>query len=104
MTMISIGNPDPRHLVAAVVIGFIIMLAGTLWYVASPSATGQVVFAIGLVVIAAGYALLYLANRRSSAEEKEILEKDMLDGFYYVLDEDYVESANDAVIIDLTKE
>lgn len=94
---------EPKYLVLTSLTGFVLMVIGFAGYVISPSAAFQAVFAAGVVLLAAGYILLYLSHRsvvsEVRAEEREEDEK----GFFYIMDEDYSASVGDTTIEDLTR-
>ena len=94
---------DPRLLQVVSVAGFALMLAGFAGYVVNPSVVFQSAFIVGVVLLAVGYAMIYLAGRRTgmecAAEEEEEDER----GFFYILDEDYSAPVGDATIEDLSK-
>ena len=94
---------DPRLLLVVSVAGFALMLAGFAGYVANPSVAFQSAFIVGVVLLAVGYATIYLVGRRTgmecAAEEEEEEER----GFFYILDEDYSAPVGDATIEDLSK-
>ena len=94
---------EPKHLVLASAIGFILMLVGFVAYVASPGVAYQSVFLIGAVLLVAGYAMIYLMNRQAGAEIMAREEEEERDGFFYILDEDYSAPVGDACIEDLSR-
>lgn len=94
---------EPKYLVLASAIGFILMLVGFVAYVASPGVAYQSVFLIGVMLLVAGYAMIYLMNRQAGAEIMAREEEEERDGFFYILDEDYSAPAGDACIEDLSR-
>lgn len=93
-----------KQSLAAVVAGMVLAVCGLMGYILDPSTAFQAVFVAGVVLLAAGYILLYLGNRSACAEESEMMEKEDREGFFYIMDEDYSAPAGDATITDLTKE
>lgn len=94
---------DPRSWLLVSLAGFVLMLIGTLGYVLSPGIPWEVLFVIGVVCLALGYVMLYLGNRSTTAEARSADEDEDLNGFFYILDEDYSAPCGDATIEDLTR-
>ena len=94
----------PKQWLAVAVIGTILVVCGVLGYVFDQKTAFQAVFVVGVVLSAAGYLFLYLGNRSVCMEESMLADKEDIDGFFYILDEDYSAPAGDATIIDLTRE
>ncbi len=93
----------PVHLMAVAVLGFVLMLAGFLAYVAEPLDAYVAVFVLGVVLLAAGYAALYFTGREASVELECEEEDEERNGFFYVLDEDYSAYLGDTKMEDLTR-
>ena len=93
---------EPKHTVMAAVVGFVLMLVGFAAYVVSPSVAYQAVFVVGVVLLVAGYAMIYLMNRQVSADVIDMEDDEDRNGFFYILDEDYSAPAGDASIEDLS--
>ena len=86
----------------AAVVGFVLMLVGFAAYVVSPSVAYQAVFVVGVVLLVAGYAMIYMMNRQVSADVIDMEDDEDRNGFFYILDEDYSAPAGDASIEDLS--
>lgn len=89
---------SPLMLIAAVV-GFIAMVAGFAGYVIDPKTSYAAVFAVGLVLLIATYALLSIENRRIDAAAQVIDDRESAEGYVY-----YMHGApedNPATIVDL---
>lgn len=93
---------EPKHTVMAAVVGFVLMLVGFAAYVVSPSVAYQAVFVVGVVLLVAGYAMIYMMNRQVSADVVEMEDDEDRNGFFYILDEDYSAPVGDASIEDLS--
>ncbi len=93
---------EPKHTVMAAVVGFVLMLVGFAAYVVSPSVAYQAVFVVGVVLLVAGYAMIYMMNRQVSADVIDMEDDEDRNGFFYILDEDYSAPAGDASIEDLS--
>ena len=93
---------EPKHTVMAAVVGFVLMLVGFAAYVVSPSVAYQAVFVVGVVLLVAGYAMIYMMNRQVSANVIDMEDDEDRNGFFYILDEDYSAPAGDASIEDLS--
>ena len=93
---------EPKHTVMAAVAGFVLMLIGFIGYVAAPSIAFQSVFIVGVVILAAGYALIYILGRKAVMEYRAEESDEDENGFFYILDEDYSAPAGDASIEDLS--
>ena len=96
------GSMEPKHTVMAAVVGFVLMLVGFAAYVVSPSVAYQAVFVVGVVLLVAGYAMIYMMNRQVSADVIDMEDDEDRNGFFYILDEDYSAPAGDASIEDLS--
>lgn len=96
------GSMEPKHTVMAAVAGFVLMLVGFAAYVVSPSVAYQAVFVVGVVLLVAGYAMIYMMNRQVSADVVEMEDDEDRNGFFYILDEDYSAPVGDASIEDLS--
>lgn len=93
-----------KQLLVAVFAGMVLVVCGTLGYILDPMTAFQAVFVAGLVLIVAGYVLLYMGNRSACDDESAMMEAEDRDGFFYIMDDDYSASAGDATITDLTRE
>ena len=93
---------EPKHTVMAAVVGFVLMLVGFAAYVVSPSVAYQAIFVVGVVLLVAGYAMIYMMNRQVSADVIDMEDDEDRNGFFYILDEDYSAPAGDASIEDLS--
>lgn len=94
---------DSKYLVIASAAGFVLMLIGFIGYVAAPSIVFQSVFIVGVVILAAGYALIYILGRKAVMEYRAEESDEDENGFFYILDEDYSAPVGDATIEDLSK-
>lgn len=94
---------DPRSWLLVSIAGFVLMLAGTLGYVISPGTAWEVLFVVGVVLLVIGYLMLYIGNRSTTVEAKKADEDEEVNGFFYILDEDYSAPCGDATIEDLTR-
>ncbi len=89
---------SPLMLIAAVV-GFIAMVAGFAGYVIDPKTSYAAVFAVGLVLLIATYALLSIENRRIDAAAQVIDDRESAEGYVYYMHG--VPEDNPATIVDL---
>ena len=89
---------SPLMLIAAVV-GFIAMVAGFAGYVIDPKTSYAAVFAVGLVLLIAAYALLSIENRRIDAAAQAIDDRESAEGYVYYMHG--VPEDNPATIVDL---
>lgn len=83
------------------VMGFVLMVAGFIGYVADPSGAFSRVFGIGVAVLVIGYGLLHMANRQACLEVVALEEEEDRDGYMYVMDPDHPPQGNDATITDM---
>ncbi len=88
--------------IIASVVGFFLMLAGFIAYVASPATAYETVFVVGVVLLTLGYGLVYMGNRLTMAEARRT-DAEEWEGFFYIMDENYSAPAEDARIEDLTR-
>lgn len=93
---------DSKLLVIVSAVGFVLMLAGLAGYIAAPVATFQAAFVVGVVLLAAGYTLMYILGKKAAAEYMGVESDEEENGFFYILDEDYSAPVGDATIEDLT--
>ncbi len=91
----------PQILMIASLLGFVLMLAGFVGYVMSPSTAYEAVFILGLVVLAASYCLLSIGSRRTAAEFRSELNDEAVNGYVYYMVGGPAD--NDATITDLTR-
>ena len=94
---------DSRLLVVASAVGFVLMLVGLAGYIAEPNAAFQATFIVGVVLLVAGYTLLYLLGKKAATDYMAEESDEEENGFFYILDEDYSAPAGDATIEDLTR-
>ncbi|MDO5853183.1 MAG: hypothetical protein Q4Q62_03850 [Thermoplasmata archaeon] len=91
----------PRLFLLLTAVGFVVMLAGFAGYVIEPTSACAAVFVAGLAVMAVSYAMLHVANRRTSADIRLIEEDESVNGYvYYMVGEP---EENGATITDLTR-
>ena len=66
---------DPRLWAVICLLGFLMMLFGTLLFVFAPEEAYEAIFIVGVVLLVLGYALLFLGNARvrSEAEARWLL-------------------------------
>ncbi len=72
-------------LLMAAVCGFIAMVAGFAGYVMEPNTAAVVIFVVGLFLLVVAYALLSVANRRTSAEYNVLAEEESSEGYVYYM-------------------
>lgn len=94
-------NLEPKYLVVASLVGFVLMVVGFVGYVFDPEVAYQAVFVVGVVLLAIGYALLYLMNRDTMMKVRDVEPDEERSGFFYILDADYSAPVDDVPIIDL---
>ncbi len=87
--------------IIASVVGFILILTGFVAYVALPATAYETVFVVGVVLLVLGYELVYVGNRSAMAEARR-MDVEEGEGFFYIMDEDYSASTEDACIENLT--
>ena len=94
---------DPRLWAVICLLGFLMMLFGTLLFVFAPEEAYEAIFIVGVVLLVLGYTLLFLGNARVRSEAEAIDAEEEENGFFYILDDCYSSSTGDATIEDLTR-
>lgn len=102
--MNSFKLPDPKIALCLAAAGMALAAIGITVYVLDPIGSMKAVFAVGAVLFAAGYLMLFLSGRRAAARANALADREDEEGFYYILDEGYSAPAGDATIIDLREE
>ena len=92
---------DSKVYVAGTLVGVLLMLGSFVSYVITPSKPMILLFAVGFILLVLGYVLVYRENRGLFKQYESEQRVEDENGFFLILDEDYVPYNNPATIEDL---
>lgn len=92
---------DGKVYVVGALVGVLLMLGSFVSYIITPTEPMVLLFAVGFVLLALGYALVYRENHVLYREYGDVQRYEDENGFFLVLDDDYVPYDNPATIEDL---
>ena len=92
---------DSKVYVMGTFVGALLMLGSLIAYIMVPMNPMILLFIIGFVLLLVGYIQVYRENRSLYKEYESIQGDEDLNGFFIVLDEDYIPYDDPATIEDL---